>query len=238
MNRWHLLSLTMVTVVLGVLLAVQLRSTEPPEDTTMSIDRAQVLTQELQVLAKEQNSLKAEIEDLEQAIASATQGNEQAKKALQSEIAKNKIIAGITPVVGPGVIVTLSDFPRQEPPESNPQLFAVRDVDILRVVNDLRSAGAEAIAVNGQRLISTSEIRAAGAFINVNLTPVASPYVIKAIGDPEELKNLLEMSGGLAETLRSWGIGVEIEMADRVEIPGYQGARFEYARPMAKDGRG
>ena len=90
----------------------------------------------------------------------------------------------------------------------NTNLYIIHDEDILKVINELRAAGAEAISLNDQRLISTSEIRCAGPTISVNNTRVAAPFVIKAIGNAKSMEDAIKMRGGVAETLSVWGIQV------------------------------
>ncbi len=91
------------------------------------------------------------------------------------------------------------------------------------MINELRAAGAEAISINGQRLIATSEIRCAGPTLSVNNVRSAAPYEIKAIGEKKSLENAIKMRGGVAETLKVWGIQLEVSTADDIQIPPYKG---------------
>ena len=89
--------------------------------------------------------------------------------ALESELYKIKLYAGLLPLVGPGVEVTLDNTPGAELGYGENAGYIIRDEDLLKVLNDLRGAGAEAIAINGQRILATSQVRLAGNHINVNL---------------------------------------------------------------------
>ena len=103
------------------------------------------------------------------------------------------------------------------------------------VVNELRAAGAEAIAINGQRLTGTSEIRCAGPTLSVNNVRSSAPFEIRAIGDKKSLENALRMRGGVAETLGVWGIQLDIKASNDVYIPPYRGSiRQSYARETAE----
>jgi len=227
------LSVAAVAFILGLLVTIQLRVVNQPPAEIMPATRAHELTVELQRLEEAAASLRQEAKDLQQKLLTATQGYAQAEAALKTEIEKNKIQAGLVPMEGPGVEVIVSDKPAEGPPEMKRYLFTVRDEDILRIVNELWGAGAEAIAINGQRLVSMSEIRVAGTFINVNLNRITPPYVITAIGDPDVLQGTLEMEGGVAETLRKWGINFVVEKKERVEVPAYEGPMaFRYAKPI------
>ena len=144
--------------------------------------------------------------------------------------------SGVVPVEGKGVIVVIDDSKRLTKPGENPNLYLIHDDDILKVINELWAAGAEAISINEQRLIATSEIRCAGPTLSVNNTRYSPPYEIRAIGDSQTLENALKMRGGVIETLQFWGIQVTVKTQDLVQVPAYKGTfRFEYAKPV-KDG--
>lgn len=150
-------------------------------------------------------------------------------------IVELKMQAGLLPLEGQGVIVTMDDSTRKVRAEENPNLYVIHDDDILRVINELWAAGAEAISINGQRLIATSEIRCAGPTLSVNNVRSAPPYEISAIGDKKSLENSIKMRGGVEDTLRVWGIRLEIEASDEIYIPAYSGAfRHAYSK-VAKE---
>ncbi len=116
------------------------------------------------------------------------------------------------PVSGPGVVVVLDDS--QAPPGR-----LLHDQDLLVLVNELRAAGATAIAVADQRLGALSEIRCAGNHIRVNGAPVAPPYVIRATGDPAVLRTALELRDGILDRLRRYGFRAEVREEQRLTIP-------------------
>ena len=107
------------------------------------------------------------------------------------------------------------------------------------MINELRSAGAEAISLNGERLIATSEVRCTGAVVTVNGRRYAAPYIIFAIGDPTTLYNALTMRNGVVDILGQWQIDVEVTMSEKLLIPKYNGAlELEYASPAVEDNSG
>ncbi|MCL6559007.1 MAG: DUF881 domain-containing protein, partial [Firmicutes bacterium] len=117
----------------------------------------------------------------------------------------------------------------------NPNLYVLHDEDVLRVLNELRAAGAEVMAINGERLLSTSEVRCIGPTILINKAKrLAAPFVITAIGDPDTMANALKMRGGVIDTLQQfWGIQVSIRKLSQVTVPAYKGSRvFTYARTV------
>ena len=105
-------------------------------------------------------------------------------------------------------------------------------------VNELRAGGAEAIAINDQRLIGTSEIRCSGPTITVNGKVFGAPFVVKAIGDPKTLNSALTMRGGVVDSLKHWGIKVTIKEENEIAIPAFTGTfREEHMKPNELGGK-
>ena len=228
MKKESIASVALVCVILGFMLAVQFKTTAAnPEN--LSIARVQDLTEQLQKTTKERDALADEVAQLREKLAQSGK-RDRAIEALTEELRRANILAGLVPVEGPGIIVTLTDSSQPLQPTDNPNLYLVHDEDLLRLVNELRAGGAEAIAVNDQRLVSNSEIRCAGPTILVNTTKIAPPFVIKAIGDPQLLESSIRMKGGWLETLETWGIKSQVKVVGKVEIPAYKGSlNFKYA---------
>lgn len=134
-----------------------------------------------------------------------------------------KFLSCAVPVEGEGIIIRLDDSSKVAKDGENPNLYVVHDDDILRVINELKAAGAEAISINGQRLTAVSEIRCAGPTISVNNVRSSAPYEICAIGEKKSLENSIKMRGGVEETLKVWGIQLEVEVKDKIFIPAYKG---------------
>ena len=94
----------------------------------------------------------------------------------------------------------------------------------MTVVNELKAAGAEAISVNDQRIISTSAIRCVGPVIQVNYQKVATPIVIKAIGNAQYLESAMNIKNGIVDLLKGTaGIGITVSRESEVTIPKYDG---------------
>ncbi|MEW6229331.1 MAG: DUF881 domain-containing protein [Bacillota bacterium] len=221
-----------VCVVLGVLLVAQFRTQE-------YIGRAQVPSRRLEDLSDmlrrtdaERELLEKEVDALRKQLAAVGEG-ERAAEAVRLELEKARMGAGLVAVEGPGVTVVLDDSKRQAEPGESPEVFLVHDEDILKIVNELFAAGAEAISINGQRVIATSEVRCAGPVISVNNVRIGPPYEITAIGDPTTLDNALRMRDGILDTLRTWGIEAKVQKATTVRVPAYKGSLyFQYAKPV------
>ena len=140
---------------------------------------------------------------------------------LKQELAKSQQNAGLTNVRGSGLKIIMEDSLADFGSGTDLNNYLVHDEDILKVVNELRSAGAEAISVNEQRIISTSEIRCAGPTIFINGDRIGAPFVIKAIGDPTLLEGAMTMRGGNVDILKEWGIRFTITKEADIVIPKY-----------------
>ena len=205
--------------------------------------RLEYLTARLSDAQEEILRLRKQLEELRAEMASyqrlATRGQALARK-LAEELEEMRILAGLMPVKGPGIIVKVEDAPPSAiPAGADREAFVVHDEDLLKIVNELRAAGAEAISINGQRLVSTSEIRCSGPVIRVNNTSIGSPYEIRAIGDPKALKDALTVSGGVIDLLKGFSIRVKIVESKEVVVPGLSMApKFRYAKPIKPEEAG
>lgn len=229
-SRSAQISIALVCLVLGIMLAVQYRTSNIDNDLLPGRDKELML--KLQTVTEERDSLAREVISLREKV-SNTGPNDKAIINLQDELRKANLAAGLVPIHGPGIILTLNDSPRNLQAGADPNALLVHDDDILRVTNELRSAGAEAISVNNERLIATSEIRCAGNTIQINSSRIAPPFIIKAIGDPDTLHNGVLIKGGYLESLKVIGIQVQVQKTDEVQIPAYTGlAKYKFSQPV------
>jgi len=153
------------------------------------------------------------------------------------ELSNARFLAGLTPVQGPGVVVTLNDSKKTLPGKMPPGIAApslIHDSDINAVINELRAAGAEAIAVNGQRLVATISVRSVSPAVLVNAVPQAPPFVIKAIGAPKVLASAMNLPGGVATQIRAYDPAMfSVKEAGTMTLPAYSGGGTpRYARPV------
>lgn len=216
-------AIALVCVVLGIMLAVQFRTTQDIK-ASVPMQRMEDLAQQLSKMEKERDALLNEVHNLRKSGGGG---------ASSEELELIKMGAGLLPVQGLGVVVTIDDSKRPTKPGENPNLYLIHDDDILKVINELWAAGAEAISINDQRLIASSEIRCAGPTLSVNNTRYSPPYEIRAIGDPQTLESSLRLRGGVIETLQFWGIQVSVKRENVVKVPAYKGVfHFQYAKPI------
>lgn len=176
----------------------------------------------MKAVEKERDGLAKELEKLQ-----AKAGDE----VIAQEITRLKAFSGDLELHGKGIKLVLDDSKIASKPGENPNLYIIHDDDLLRVINELRAAGAEAIAVNGERIVAMSEIRCAGPTLSVNNNRSAPPYVIQAIGNPNNLESALKLRGGVLENFKFWGIQADLSQSDDIVIPAFKGRRsFEYAK--------
>ncbi|HOB21762.1 MAG TPA: DUF881 domain-containing protein, partial [Bacillota bacterium] len=159
-----------------------------------------------------------------------TEQEKASESAVAEELQKLRILSGLTSLSGPGIVLTLDDSKLKGNEDAPADMYLIHYEDLLLVVNELFAAGAEAVSINGQRIITTSEIRCAGPTILVNSTRVTPPFEILAIGDAQTLQSSLEMRGGVLEPMRPWGIQISITQKDQITVPPYKGTiNFKYA---------
>ena len=213
-------------VLLGFLLGVQLKSVRlhSAVDAT-SASRLETLQELYNDLSNERDGLadqlataQKELEDYRQAAASG-EGSE----ALRQEVDYLSMVAGLTDVEGPGVMVVLQDSTAENTTGDEAD-YLIHDSDLLSVINELRDAGAQALSLNVQRILATSEIRCAGSVVLINGQRVTAPFVIYAIGDPTTLHNALTMRGGVVDVLSQWKIQVNVTMSEKLLIEKYSGS--------------
>lgn len=214
------LTVATVFMVLGFMLSAQYRITESQK--TIRQERVQDLTDRLKAQEAENKKLQKELEEFKKDAAS---------RISDSELQHLHLLAGTTAVTGKGVEIILDDSKIPIKAGENPNLYILHDEDLLRVLNELRASGAEAISMNDQRIVSTTEVRCAGPTVSINNVRVAAPYSLKAIGDPKTLSSALRIKGGVVDTFQFWGIQVKINESEQVQIPALK-ARYalEYAK--------
>jgi uncharacterized protein YlxW (UPF0749 family) len=145
--------------------------------------------------------------------------------------------AGTTALHGPGMEVKLSDSDRSPPSPDEAGAYAIHDSDLQLVVNALFGAGAEAVAVNGSRVVVTTPIRAAGDTIVVNFRPLSPPYRVTAIGADPVAFGASEIAVRFRRWTRLFGLGYSTKDLDDVTVPAYTGrVRITTASPAPETG--
>lgn len=246
---------TMLSFILGMLLAAALKTqimvkTASGIPTTRFSSLAQVLLDEKdrsKLLQAEITDLRAKLDKYE-----ASRGQDTAKaKFLSSELKDTKLLAGLVPVQGEGVEITLCDVPGG-PPSGTPAVlqaeYIIHDIDLRNIINELFANGAEAVSVSDgdteQRIIAVTAVRCVGGPIQVNRVPMSPPFLVKAVGPPGTMAGGLKMPNGLIDNWHALpGLGrkmVKIKKSSQITIPAFSGntsSIFLYARPVESKGR-
>ncbi len=231
------LILGIMCLVLTIGICLQVKTVNNNGTTVGANEKVSELkSQVLKMKEKYENSyekLEKVEEELKQTRENVTSNNEELK-SLEEEIKKANILLGRTEVKGQGATITVEDADTV----SNPNLLVfyeptdliIHDNDILGIINELRNAGAEAIEVNGQRIVETTAISCAGNVISINGEKVTSPFTINAIGLPELLTTLTRTNGYL-DNLNDYQIKTTFKKQNEITIPKYTGImNFKYAK--------
>lgn len=223
------LSLTVVSMVLGFMVALQYKQTESASALGIgagtSISENKHLNAELRSLEQSNHDAEAQLTDItskvsnyEKKSSGPSNGLESMEKLLQDE----RILAGVSSVYGPGVTVTLMDGGASG---SDVEQVLTHDWNVRSVINEMFTAGAEAVSINGYRVVATSGVFCRGPVVTVNDHRLGAPFVINAIGDPQTLKSALEIQGGILDLLRANGLRAsDPTIVSKLEMPAYTGA--------------
>lgn len=148
---------------------------------------------------------------------------EKSSELLNEILLRRKMQAGYQKLQGKGVIIELMDSEEETGDGENPNNLLIHDQDILILLNDLKVAGAEALSVNGQRIVARSEIKCSGATITINGTTYGQPFIIKAIGDPKQLEAAVLSPDSYGDILQQlYHIRLKTEIKDFVEIGAFE----------------
>lgn len=209
------LSITVICIILGIMLAWQYKSIyNNKKIETGQTERLYTLQDELIAEKKKNENLRARNEELESQVnkyLNAEGNNKKIEEGIREQLQRARIIAGLTDVEGMGIEITL---------DNNNDYYVVMDKDLLYLVNELRAAEAQAISINGERVVAMTEIKDTGVYMVINGVQMRAPFVIKAIAEPEKLDNSLNMVGGIIESFReAYGFKVNVEKKDKIRIP-------------------
>lgn len=227
-----------LALLIGLVISIQISTTQGADPGGLiPLAKAQGYVAELkkvradkEVILEELNALEQQLEDIKKNKAEGDVISEQ----LVADLEKYKMAAGVLDVKGPGVEITIDD-PIVEVLDGEKYSVIMYNYELLLgFVNKLKDAGAEAISINGQRIITTTEISLAGENVNINGVPTAPPYIIKAIGNPDTIEATLTIRFGIVEQMKNrYSLSVEIIKSEEVSIPRYSNVMaFRYAKPV------
>jgi len=227
----------LLALFIGLVISIQITTTQGSDyGGLVPIAKAQGFEIELKKVRVEKEAALEELAKLEERMEQIEEdkANEDVfLKGIVTDMEKYKMAAGVADVVGPGVIITVEDPLPTEEFVDEYSVIMLRYELLLSMVNKMKDAGAEAISINGQRVIATTEISLAGDNVNINSVPTAPPYIIKAIGNPDTIESTITIRFGIIEQMESYGLRINIEQKDELKVPRYSGIiKFRYAKPV------
>ena len=209
------ITIGLVVLILTAVMFVQFKTVKQTDFTSLENMREDELRtgitsfkQKTEETNKRLEEVNAKISEYEQTISNNTQASE----VLTKELEQFNNILGKNTVKGEGVVITLTDTRNQR----------IWSEDLRLLVNELKEAGAEAISINDQRVVSTTSLTCEGNIININGEKISSPFVIKAIGSSIYMNSALTRAGGTIEYLNRY-IQASVKTSNNITIGKYTG---------------
>lgn len=205
-----------ITLILVMTMFIQFRTVEMTDIETLQTLREVELRTEIASFQKKTKEIESKLGETEQKISEYNKELKNKKSApelIKKELKQAEEFLGYTEITGRGMVLNLSDRKNE-----------IDSMDILLLINQLKGAGAEAISVNDERIISNSEVVTVnGNLIYINGRKQTSPYTIKAIGDEKELENALTTKGGIVNEMKLSNKEVIYNSSSKLIIPKYKG---------------
>ncbi|MCD6435060.1 MAG: DUF881 domain-containing protein [Clostridiales bacterium] len=227
-----------ISMILGIIIIVQFRVVQGNFlEGSSPFTRLQELSSAYTKVLTERDVLLAEIDEYQTKLSDIE--NDASKdnvliKNLAEELEEYKLFGGFLDVEGEGIQIILDNPVGKisKPTDIN----IIYEYDLINIlINELNAAGAEAISINDERIISISEIRTAGNAVVINKVPKYPPFVINAIGNKTTLEGAVNQIFGIVSTMREMGYFVEVKKSDKLEILKYNGViEFNYAKILDK----
>jgi uncharacterized protein YlxW (UPF0749 family) len=227
-----------VCAILGFLIASQISFIKPNTGGVYTFKSYQQAVAQIRKLNSEIGILDSQKRKLESDLSKFnmnSQSTSQIIKQLGDELYKHDFEEGLLDVKGPGIIITLSDNPYAGEYD-DPAFHIVHDLDLRELVWMLKNEGAEAISVNGQRVIHKTEFSCDGPTIIINGEGLTPPYIIKAIGDPNTISYALSREDGILRDFERRGllsIPDDLKRSDDITIVRYdKSTGYQYMQPV------
>lgn len=210
------ISVLIVCIILVTVSLIQFKTVEKVNETDIENMREEELRAQISAWKSKYEEANEKLEETNakrNEYISKLESNEEASELLDEELRKSQLILGTTDVVGDGVVVTLTDTTDN----------SIRAEDLVNLINELRFAGAEAISINGVRIINMTDIADIDSYIIVKPSQrLVSPYVVKAIGNQTYLvSNLCLKNSGFVDKYNNSGKSVKLDKQRNIKIPKY-----------------
>ncbi|EDY51537.1 conserved hypothetical protein [Streptomyces clavuligerus] len=219
------LTVAVLLFVLGLGLAIQVRSTSDnsalrgarQEDLVRILDELDHRTERLEDERQRLTAQRAELEN-------SSDQAEEARKQTRLKEQQLGILAGTVAARGPGITLTVAD-----------RSGAVEPDMLLDAIQELRAAGAEAIQINGVRVVADSYFSGLKGAVEIDGNRIGAPYIFKVIGKPHDLEPALNIPGGVVRTLEKEQATATVVRSERIVVDALRAAkRPDYARSSAR----
>lgn len=209
------ITIGIMSFVLACIMFMQFKVVNETDIAEIETMREEELQEALAQWKEKYEETYAKLEDTNSKIKEykeKSESREETIKLVEKELAEANLILGKTNVVGNGIEVILTD--------NDEQAYSAND--ILTLINELRAAGAEAISINGERIINKTDIvDISNQYILVNSNKMSSPYVITAIGDENYLQSALNIKNGYVDSKQKEGYTITVQRKNNIKINGY-----------------
>jgi len=216
--------LFIASIIVGLLISMNIDLGK--SNAFLDVKQYEIAYNERGDLQRDISNLQGELNELNKKI-KKYEYNSQNTYGVLSEINKelndNKMILGTLPLQGEGIRITLNDSPEAGFGGKYDRNMLIHDADLVKVINELRNAGAEAIAVNDYRVTYNAFGICFGSNVNINGIKVVAPFYITAIGNKDVMENYLQTQENHVKKLKRRTCYVEIETLSNVEIQSYNG---------------
>lgn len=211
-------SLVICSAILGIFISLQLKTINLENNGMTTSKKGEQLAVQLRGLKKQEKGLKSEIDDIKHKIDEYKVGQGDSK--LESEIKKYEILSGYTDVEGKGIEIKIT---QNKEVESDSSQSIIYNYDlILSMINKLNSAQANAISINGQRIVANTYIHLKEDALFINDIKIIEPILINTIGNPDTLASALQIKYGIVwEMEKYYNINIEIEKKEKIKINGH-----------------
>jgi len=229
----------LMALLIGWVLSVQIMTTDGSDQGGLvPLVKLKQYEEELKILRGEKEDALNELVELEERMNKIESNKAEEDDFIASlvyDLEKYKMASGVLDAYGPGVVITIRDSDKADEYQEDYGSILYNSEQLLSLVNKLREAGAEAISINEQRIVGTTEISLAGSGININGTATAQPYTVKAIGNPGTIESALTIRGGIIDMMkRKYNWIVDIIQKEDVSIARYTGVvSFKNAKPLS-----
>lgn len=212
------ITIAIACFVLAMVMSMQFKVVKETDITSIETMREEELRSELanwkQMYKEAEEQYNEKVSKLSE-YKEKQQSTDESSKLVEKELAQTNMYLGKTDVEGQGIVITIKDINSED-------VQPISADNLLIIVDYLKLAGAEAISINGERIINMSDIVYVGnSVIFVNQQRILAPYKISAIGDPTKLESTLLGNGGYIEELKDIGFEINIEKENKITIPKY-----------------